>query len=175
MERARKESEVALLKDRFGKMAVAVLTDFRGLDVESMVRLRQEFGEKDVEYRVVKNTLVSRAIDEEPFKEEVSSYLVDMTGIAWSYEDPTLPARIIRDFQKSNEHLKIKCGVLDGRTLTPEQVESLAKMPGREELLGQICALMIATPQALVRQMMGPPQSIVSLIESREKQLEEQG
>lgn len=175
MNRTQKQEEVALIKDRFSRMAVVIFTDFRNMDVGSMVRLRRAFRDKDVEYRVVKNALVKHAVAEQPYLEAVSKYLAEPTGLAWSYEDPIAPIRVIRDFQKTNEHLKIKGGLLEGMALSPKQVEALALMPSRKELLGQISALLIAAPQALIRQMMGPARDLVGLLEARKQQLEKQG
>lgn len=175
MNRTQKEQEILQLKDRFGRMTTAVFTDFRGMNVESMVRLRREFSNKQVEYRVVKNTLVKRAIAEASYADDVSRYLAESTAVAWSYEDPTAPARVIKEFQKGNEFLKIKCGVLDGKALSPQQVESLATMPSKKEMMGQLLALLIAAPQALMRQMIKGASDVASLLEAREKQLESQG
>ena len=171
MERAQKQAEVAAINDRFGRMASAVLTDFRGLDVESINQLRREFDRADVEYKVVKNTLVKRAIGDEDYAADLSDYLVGPTGIAWSYEDPVAPAKVVADFAKTNEKLKIKCAVLDGEVLEESQVIALSKMPGKDEIKSKLLATFMAPAQQMVRLLAAGPTNFVYLLDARKNAL----
>lgn len=171
MERAQKQSQVAEIQDRFGKMASAILTDFRGLDVESINSLRREFDKVDVEYKVVKNTLVKRAISEEGYADGLADYLAGPTAIAWSYEDPVAPAKVVADFAKTNDKLKIKCGVLDGEILEEAQVISLSKMPGKDEIKSLLLATFMAPAQTMVRLLAAAPTNFMYLLNARKNEL----
>jgi large subunit ribosomal protein L10 len=89
MERAEKEAQVGEVKQRFDRMTSAVFLDFQGLNVAVVTKLRDEFRKAGVEYRVVKNTLVRHAIKHHAWAKKLDDTLVGMTGIAWSYEDPS--------------------------------------------------------------------------------------
>lgn len=173
MDRQQKSEQIVEIRDRFGRMASAVLTDYRGLDVESMTELRDEFRKVGVDYKVVKNTLFGIAVDEEPYREALTPYLNGMTAVAWSYEDPTAPAKVAVGFAKEHEQLEIKCAVLDGEVLDNAQVVDLSKMPGKEELQGALLATFIAPAQDLVRLCAAPPTNFVYLLQARQRSLEE--
>src|SRR6185437_2595255 len=93
MDRNGKNVELGELRDRFGKMTAAVFVDFKGMTVENVTKLRAEFRKAGVDYRVVKNTLVKHALKDAPYKSALAGALVGMTGIAWSYEDPSAAPR----------------------------------------------------------------------------------
>ena len=171
MNRTQKADEVTQIRDKFDRMVNAIVTDFRGLNVEAMTNLRRQFRKADVEYRVVKNTLVKRAVSDLPFADDIAPHLTQMTGIAWSYEDPSAAAKVIRDFKKDNDKLKIKCGVMDGRVEVAD-ITSWATLPSREALLAMIAGQLVAAPQAIMSQMVGPAQQIVSLIDAWKEKLE---
>lgn len=173
MDRVQKETQIAEIKDRFGKMASAIVTDFRGLDVETLNSLRREFDKASIEYKVVKNTLVKRAVGEEAYAEALSGHLAGPTAIAWSYEDPVAPAKVIADFAKTNEKLKIKCGVLDGEVLSEPQVIQLSKMPGKDEIKSQLLATFMAPAQTMVRLLAAAPTNFMYLLNARKSALGE--
>src|SRR5688572_7921201 len=117
MERPEKESVVGTLKTKFDTMTSAVFLDFKGLNVESVTKLRDEFRKSGVEYRVVKNTLVRHAIKHHGWAKALDKTLTGMTGVAWCYEDPSAAAKVVKAFRKEKEHekLKIKAGLIEGQ------------------------------------------------------------
>ena len=174
MDREQKQAEVTAIQDRFGKMASAVVTDFRGLDVESMNALRREFGKVEgTEYKVVKNTLVKLAIQGQEYSENLSEHLVGPTAIVWSYEDPVAPAKVVTEFQKTNEKFKIKCAVLDGEVLDEAGVAKLSKMPGKDEIKSTLLATFLAPAQSFVRLVAAAPTNFMYLLEARKRELGE--
>lgn len=173
MDRVQKEAQVAEIKARFGRMASAVVTDFRGLDVESINQLRREFFKANVEYRVVKNTLVKRAVGGEEYGDGLSGFLAGPTAIAWSYEDPIAPAKVVAEFAKNNDKLKIKCAVLDGEILDEARVQELAKMPGKDEIKAQLLATFMAPAQQMVRLLAAGPTNFLYLLNARKSALGE--
>jgi len=172
MDRQQKQEQIEAIRDRFSRMASAVLTDFRGLDVESATELRDEFRKVGVEYRVVKNKLFGLAVEGEPFSEVLSRYLVGPTAVAWSFDDPVAPARVVVDFSKSHEHLAVKCGVLDGEVLDERGVVALSKMPSADQLLSGLLATFTAPAQSFVRLLAAAPTSFVCLLDARRRSLE---
>src|ERR1043166_5392087 len=100
MERAQKEQVVAEVKAKFDKMTSAVFVNFKGLNVEAVSKLREEFRKSGIDYRVVKNTLVRHAVAHHGWAKKLDDTLVGMTGIAWSYEDPSAAAKVVKAFKK---------------------------------------------------------------------------
>jgi large subunit ribosomal protein L10 len=172
MNRTQKADEVAQLRDRFDRAVNAVFTDFRGLDVESMTELRSQFRKAQVEYKVVKNTLIKRAVADLPYAEELSGHLHEMTAVAWSYDDPSASAKVIRDFAKTHANLKIKCGVMEGQV---SSAQDWADMPSRDDLLAMIVSQMLSGPQGIMHQLVGPAEELVSLMDAWKEKLEQQG
>jgi len=173
MERAQKEEQVGTIKDRFDRMVSVVLVDFKGLTVEQVTKLRDDFRSAGVEYRVCKNSLVRHAISGNAWADTVGSSLVGMTGFAWSYEDPSAAAKIIRAFrkEKQNAKLTVKVGIVDGQVISATDVENtLATMPGKDELRAKLLATFQAPAQQFVAQLNAPVQNFVYLLAARKEQ-----
>jgi large subunit ribosomal protein L10 len=171
MERAEKEVQIGEVKQRFDRMASAVFLDFQGLNVATVTKLRDEFRKAGVEYRVVKNTLVRHAIKHHAWASKLDDTLIGMTGIAWSYEDPSAAAKVVKAFrkEKENEKLKIKAGLIEGQILNAEGVENqLATMPGKNELRATLLATMAAPLQQFLQQINAPAQNFVYLLKAKE-------
>src|SRR5690606_17230993 len=113
MDRAQKADAVKDIREQFDRMTSAVFVDFTGMTVEEVTKLRNTFREKGVTYRVVKNTLVQKALEDKPWVGKLDDVLVGMTGVAWSYEEPSAAARVRRDFCKENEKLRVKAEVAE--------------------------------------------------------------
>ena len=171
MERNEKEKVVETLKSRFDRMSSAVFLDFQGLNVAAVTRLRDEFRKNGVEYHVVKNTLVKHAIEQHPWAKNLAKTLTGMTGIAWSFEDPSAAAKVVKAFrrEKENEKLKVKGGLIDGQILAAEAVEGqLATMPGKDELRAMLLATMQAPLVQFVQQLNAPLQNFAYLLKAKE-------
>ncbi len=169
MERSQKETVVGTVREKFERMTSAVFLDFKGLNVEAVTKLRQEFRKSGVEYRVVKNTLVHHAIKQHPWAKTLSQALTGMTGVAWSFEDPSAAAKVIKVFRKDHQKLQIKAGLIEGQILSAEAVESqLATMPGKDELRATLLATMQAPLQQFVQQLNAPAQNFVYLLKAKE-------
>jgi len=171
MERTEKEALVGEVKQRFDRMTSAVFLDFTGLNVAVVTKLRDEFRKAGVEYRVVKNTLVRHAIKHHAWSKKLDDTLVGMTGIAWSYEDPSAAAKVVKAFRKDKDHekLKIKAGLIEGQILDAEGVENqLATMPGKDELRATLLATMQAPLQQFLQQLNAPLQNFAYLLKAKE-------
>ena len=150
----KKQQEVAMIRQQFDKATTAVFLDFGGVNVEQITNLRTEFRKAGVEYRVVKNTLVKIALKGTAYdSKEFNAQLKGQTGIAWSFEDPSAAAKVIKSFRganDANQKLNVKCGVVDARVMPGAQVETvLATMPGKNELRAMLLATLQAPAQNL--------------------------
>jgi large subunit ribosomal protein L10 len=173
MERAEKEKAIGEIKTRFEKMTAAVLLDFKGLTVEHATKLRSEFRKASVEYKVVKNTLVKHALKGSTYEGKLDDALVGMTGIAWSYEDPSAAAKVVKAFKKdaAGDKLTIKAGLIEGTVLDAKAVEDqLATMPGKDELRAKLLATLQAPMANFVRLLNAPAQNFAYLLSAKERQ-----
>ncbi|MFO0677166.1 MAG: 50S ribosomal protein L10 [Polyangiaceae bacterium] len=173
MDRATKSAEISEIQTRFGKSSSAVFLDYKGMTVESITKLRSQFRKAGVDYKVCKNTLVKQAIKTESFAKQLDDVLAGMTGIAWSYEDPSAAAKVAKAFLKdpAGEKLSIKGGLIDGTILNGKQVEdSLATMPGKDELRAKLLATFQAPLQQFVALLQAPSQNFVYLMAAKERE-----
>jgi large subunit ribosomal protein L10 len=172
MERSAKDTQIWFIKSRFDKMTAAVFLDFKGMTVEAVTKMRAEFRKAGVEYKVVKNTLVKHALKDAPYKAKLDDVLVGMTGIAWSYEDPSAAAKVVKAFRKdpAGEKLQIKAGLIEGSILDATGVEEqLATMPGKNELRAMLLATLQAPLQNFVALLAAPQQNFVYLLAAKER------
>jgi large subunit ribosomal protein L10 len=168
-----KKQFVKGLKDRFEKSKVVILTDYKGLDVAAMTELRAKLREAEIEYQVIKNTmlrLASEGTDVEAIKDSFNG----PSAVALSYEDPVAPAKILTDFAKDNNKLEIKIGVMGGKVLELEGIKALSALPSREELLATVLSAMNAVPTSLVTALSDVPRRMVNVIQAIKDQKEEQ-
>lgn len=173
--REAKATEIDAIKGRFDKMTSAVFLDFKGMNVESVTKLRVEFRKAGVEYKVVKNTLVRHALKDAAFKDKLDDVLAGMTGVAWSYEDPSAAAKVVKSFRKDGgpeaEKLTVKAGLLDGAVLDAKAVEgTLATMPGKNELRAKLLATLQAPLQNFVALLQAPAQNFVYVLSAKERE-----
>jgi large subunit ribosomal protein L10 len=173
--RARKEQkaeQVELLTEKLKKARVAVLTDYRGLTVSQMQELRGRFRTGDVEYRVVKNTLVRRAAEAAGVP-ALQSELEGPLAIAFGYEDLSLPAKLINEFVRTTRlKLDIKGGLVEGRVFSPDQVKQLADLPSRETLIAQLMGTMQAPVGQMVGIMQTPLQQLMGVLNAYKTKME---
>ena len=145
-----KKQVVADLIEKLKNAQAGVIVDYRGLTVEEDTDLRRKLREAGVEYKVVKNTLTRFAANEVGLS-GLDEFLNGPTSLAVSADDPVAPAKVIADFAKSNECLKIKSGFLDGNVISLDEINTLAKTPSRDTLIAQIMGSLNAPVSDLVR------------------------
>jgi len=174
MDRVEKNENVNLLKADLVKAQSLVLADFRGLPVKADTSLRREFRLNGCRYQVVKNTLLGLAVKGTPM-EGIEKLLAGPTAIAYSFEDPSVPAKIATKLAKAEEKFIIKGGYVGGQALDVKGVETLSSLPGKDELRAQFLATLMAGPTAFVRLLNAAPQNFAYLLAARENQLKESG
>lgn len=174
MKIAEKQSIVEDLKDRFAKSKVVIVTDYKGLDVTSMNNLRRQLREADCEYRVVKNTLLKRASEETDIA-VIKDTFTGPNAVTFSYEDPVAPAKVLTEFAKSNDKLEIRVGVMDGKMLDANAIQTLSALPSREVLLSQLLFAMNGVPGGFVRTLnniLGQMLNVLMAIKDQKEQNE---
>lgn len=166
-----KKKIVDELKDKFSKSKVVIVTDYKGLDVTTINSLRRELRESQVEYRVVKNTLLIRAAENTDLA-MIKDNFKGPSAIAISYEDPVAPAKILTGFAKDHEQLDIKAAVMEGRALDLAAIKALSKLPSREEIVGQLLSVMTGVPTGLVRALSDVPRRLLNVLGAVKNQKE---
>ncbi len=170
MNRQFKEENVAELKETLSNVASLIVTDYRGLTVEQVNRLRSEIRKAECTYRVVKNTMVKLAIKDTGM-ESLTPLFKGPTSIAYSESDPVGPAKVIDKFAKDLKHLDIKGGYLDGKALDEAGVKRLAEMKSKDELRSEFLMLLQAPAQNFVRLLIAAPQNFAYLLNARKDSL----
>lgn len=170
MLRSEKAQQIDEIKASFAKMTSAVFIDFQGMTVEEVTKLRDDLRARNVEYKVVKNKLIRKALEGAPYLDTLGSALRGMTGVAWSLEEPSAAAKVLKDFVKENEKLKIKAGLLEGQVLDGKAVENqLATMPGKNEARAMLLATLIAPAQQLLMLLNTPAGNLVRTLRAKEQ------
>ena len=139
-----KQAIVAALVDDLKAASSGVLVDYKGITVAEDTALRHELRENGVEYAVLKNTLLRRALDDVDLG-ELDEVLSGTTSMAISKEDPIAPMRIVNKYAKQmGDRFNIKAGFMDGKVLPLDDVFALAELPSKDALLGQVLGMMLA-------------------------------
>ena len=170
MNRDEKEKIVAEVADTVRRSHGLFFTDFAGLTVEQVTELRREFYRAGVDYRVVKNTLIQKALEQVTGYDTVYQKLTGPTGIAFAYEDAIVPAKIIQKFKEKHSKLSLKVCVLERQVYDGSRLTELARLPSRKEMmatiLGSIQAPLAGVPsviQAVMRDLV----SVIGEIEKK--------
>lgn len=170
MLRTEKEGVVEDVRGRFERMTSAVFVDYSGMTVAEITSLRDTFRAQGIDYRVVKNTLIKRALGEKAYVDSLGPVLKGMTGVAWSYEEPSAAARLLKDYVKQNEKLKIKAGLLEGQVLDAKAVETqLATLPSKDEARAMLLATMMAPAQRFAMLLNTPASNMVRLLNAKQQ------
>ncbi len=145
-----KKQQVIEISEKISKSITGVVVDYKGISVADDTKLRKELREAGVDYFVVKNTILGRAIEGTDL-EEMKSVLEGTTAIALSAEDYTAAARILCKYADSHDNFKVKAGFLDGKVVDTATIDSLAKLPSKEVLLATVCSAFQAPIAAFAR------------------------
>ncbi len=168
-----KKAVVAEVTEHLKEANSVFLTDFTGLNVEDISELRRAFAGVDVRYRVVKNTLARLSVKESGC-DELLEYLEGPTGIAFGYDDPTAPAKVIKEFSKKNENLKVRACLFEGVLFGEERVGQLANLPSRNEMLAKLSGVLQAPVSNLAYALNGVLSKLVYALDAVKEQKEKE-
>ena len=168
MNRTEKATIVAGIRERLERLPNLYLTDFTGLKVKQMTDLRRRLRAAGLEYVVVKNTLAGRAFAQGAVA-GLEQQLAGPTGFLFA-ADPVAAAKIITEFQREADSFQVKAGLVEGRAVTAQEVQKLARLPSRTELLGQLAGGLQAPLQGFLGAMNGLLYQWVGALEALRKQ-----
>ena len=137
-----KKEEVLKLAEKIKESKVMILTDYRGISVEDVTNLRSKLRNVEVEYKVIRNNITRRALQECNL-EGLEDALTGPVAVIMGNNDYLEACKIIYDYAKDNENYKIKGGIIDGKVVSAEEIIALAKLPSRETLLGMLAGALL--------------------------------
>lgn len=168
LKRSEKDQLVAGLRDRLAANPIVYLTDFTGLAVKQQTDLRRRLRGAGVTYVVIKNTLAQRALD--PAQAEVlSEHLNGPTGFALA-SDPVAGAKVLSEFAREHDSFKVKAALVEGRALSAAEIQRLATLPSRDELLSQLAGTFQAPMAGLAGAMNALLSNMVGALEALREQ-----
>jgi len=159
------------LHEKFSNSKVVILTDYKGLDVDSINDLRRKLRELQIQYQVVKNSLLIRA-SKDTDVELIKDSFKGPSAVALGFDDPVSPAKVLTDFAGENEKLEIKVGVMNGKVLDISSIKALSSLPSREVLLGQLLSVMNGVPTGFVRALVDVQRQFLNVMMAIKEQKE---
>ena len=164
MERSQKETQVSELRSIFNNMSAGVLVDYRGIEANQVAELRKQLNDASSTMKVLKNSLARIAAEDTPFS-VLTDQFTQTRALVYSDGDPVVQAKVLSDAVKYIDNLKILAGILVGDSkasiLNTGEVEALAKLPSREELIMKLLFLMQAPATQFVRTLNAVPAKFV--------------
>jgi len=171
MDKASKEEVLGEIKEAFSNVASVIVADYRGITVPVVTAMRDDFRKSNCHYRVIKNSLVKIAVKGTKM-EVISPIMVGTTAVIWSTESAQDPAKVALKWAKDEPKFKILGGYYEGTALDAKGVDSLAKMPGKNEIRSSMLMTFLAAPQSFVAQLIAGPQNFAYLLDARKRALE---
>jgi large subunit ribosomal protein L10 len=165
MKKEEKGTMVAELAEDFGRASIALVTEYKGMKAGESDDMRRRIRAVRGEFRVTKNTLLRRAIKDTNFA-ALDGHLGGPVGLILSYADPVELAKTVSSFKDFGEKFKIRGGVLDGKPLTPAEINELANLPPREVIMAQLLGLLQAPATQLVRLLNEPGSMVARLVDA---------
>ena len=161
--------QVKELSESFSRAKAIYFTEYHGLNVGDLTKLRSEFFKADVEFKVAKNTLIKLAAEENKIS-GLEEILNGSTALAIAYDEPVSPAKVIKEFTKENELPSVKGILFDGEFMPGEDFKRLASLPSKEELLAKLVSMLNNPLQKLVSTLNAPLQNIAGVLNNLKEQ-----
>lgn len=171
MDRTQKDQMISELHSKMEAASIAIIAEYRGLDVATATDIRKTCRENAVEYKVVKNTLAKRAAQGTSVEKIADSFKGPVVLILG--QDPVTPAKVMTEFAKGKEDkFQLKVAVVEGQAIDARGIENLAKMPGLQELRGMIAGVLNAPASKLARLLGTPGSQLARVVSAHSEQLE---
>lgn len=171
---ANKQDRVVDLKGQFSRSKLAVVSDYRGLTVKEMNELRRRIQAAGGDYTVAKNTLIRRALSETEGAPQIDQMLKGPTALVVGYEDPVGPVKALMDFLKeTKKEMDIRGGIVEGKPVTGADLQQIATLPSREEMVAKLMGSMQSPAQGVVITLSGVARNLAYVLEAIRKQKEE--
>jgi len=170
---AEKKAVVEEITEDLNGAGAVYITNYSGMSVKEINNMRGEFYEDDIKYKVYKNTLMQRAMDEVGGYEDLYPHLVEQNGFAFVDEELAAPAKVIKKLFDETGKPKFKAAVIDGDYYDEDELETLAAMKSKSEVIGDIVGLLLAPVSNVVRALEAPGRNIAGAIETIAEEGEE--
>ena len=171
---ANKVQTIIELKEKLKSSVATVVTDFKGMKVSEISELRNRLREKQIEYKVVKNSLFIKALKDAGI-EGLDEHITGPLAVAFSSGDPVSPAKVIMDYFDETEKPKVKVGIIENKLADEKLIADLAKLPSREELIAKVVGGIKSPLQGLVMVLSGLPRKLVYVIDAIKNKKEKGG
>ena len=165
MNRNEKSEIISEIKELLESSSAIYLTDYSGINVEDISNIRNQFRNEGVRYKVFKNTLVKRALDEAGKYEKIADHLIGMTGFAFASTNPLAPAKIINKYFGDKEKLALKACYVEGDYFEGSQLKTLATLPTKNELIASILGSINAPISGIVGSINAVMRDLVSVVD----------
>ena len=169
MKRSEKEAVIAEVAEKAARAVAMYFADFSKLTVAEETELRREFRKSGVEYNVVKNTLARKVLQQLTGYDRVYDKLVGPTGIAFSYDDPSTPAKIIKKYSEKLGKFKLKAAVIEKQVYDATRLNELANMPSRKDMIAAILGSLQAPASGIVGAINAVARDLVYVLDAIEK------
>lgn len=169
MNRTEKSNVVSEVTEIMEKSTAIFLTDYSGINVEDISDLRNQFRNEGVNYKVFKNSLFKRALEESGKYEKLADHLVGMTSFAFADENPVAPAKIIKKYFDKNKKLSLKACYIEGEYFDGSNLNTLALLPSKNDLVASIIGSINAPASGIVGAINAVMRDLVSVIDEVSK------
>jgi large subunit ribosomal protein L10 len=163
---AKKKAIVEEAAENLDKASAVYIANYSGMSVAEINNLRGEFFKGDITFKVYKNTLIKRAMDEVGGFDDLYPHLVEQNGFAFVGEELAAPAKVIKKFHDQHKKPKFKAAIIDGDYYGEDQLETLASMKSKTEVIGDIVGLLLAPVSNVVSALQAPGKSIAGAVET---------
>lgn len=168
--RQQKEEIIKDLADKLSRQKVVIFSDYTGLSVNQAQQLRQRLREQGADYQVAKKTLIDLALKEAGFKDIQTKELNGQISMTFGYQDEVLPAKILYQFSQEKQTLKILSGLVNGQYLSALQMNNLAQLPSKQELLAKLVGSISAPMSGMINVIEGNLRSLVYILKNLKPQ-----
>ena len=170
MPTAQKAATINELTDRLSRAQLTIVADYRGLGVGDLQGLRGSLRPIGAEFRVAKNTLTSIAAGRAGI-EGMEGLLEGPTALVLAYDDPVQTSKVVTDFVRTSRVLTVRGGVMNNQLVSAPDIDAIATLPSREELLARVVGMLAAPMARLVGVLGGPVRSLPYVLNARVDQL----
>ncbi len=169
MNKNKKTDVVSQVKEMINNSSAIYLTDYAGINVADISAIRNNFRKEGVKYKVIKNTLFKRAIDEAGKYDKLADHLTGMTGYAFASDNPVAPAKIIKKYFDETQKLALKACYIEDQFYPSDKLNELASLPSKNELIASILGSLDAPASGIVGVLNAVMRDLVSVIDEISK------
>jgi large subunit ribosomal protein L10 len=158
-----KHAVVETYTEKFKEAKCVYIAEYEGITVEKVTEVRNKFREQNIEYKVIKNRLAKRALNNAGIS-DLNDFLTGANTYVIGYDDPVAPAKIFDEFNKKVEILKLKAVLFEGKVLSADEAKDISKLPSRDALLGKLVGMLQSPMTKFAATIKAPMQNFVGVL-----------